>query len=454
MRMTSSPPIFAGKGSSEKERLVRSLVEQVLTNVGRGGNRPDRARKAFAGLAYSTLLRDERDPFERPSWVLRSHIHKIEIERYYTPMMKIDVLRDALRDLSLMFGGGERQSEATDSDFDRLAFGTVVREAPIGEAGELVVLDWTRKEVEAKVPIRPCNPTIEEDPNPRGNARGCKGIRWWNEQLIAASYHTLELYDETLTQTGALSDGLMVGLHEIDVTERNTVWVSSTAIDAAVEYDLSDGTRGRVFWPREMPTLQDELGLEPLTIDKEADNRLRFLEPSATNDESHLHLNAVEEYEGRVYALFNSYDVVVDLTNEEIVLQDERLSGAHNLTITEEGIAIVNDTWGTTVRFYDLNQGALRRSIDLTKYRWVRRLIRWEIPAYWGKELARKIGLKEHSVAKPLFVRGLVRRGDTLFVGVSPAAILQIDWTSGELLDAYQYSSDVHVCIHGLEVME
>jgi hypothetical protein len=368
-------------------------------------------------------------------------------------MITREVIREVIGDLALMFGGGKPQSESDDAEFERIAFGTVVREAPIAEAGELVVLDWARKEIETKVPIRPRNPTIEEDPNPRGNARGCKGIRWWNGRLIVASYHTLELYDETLRQTGALSDGLMVGLHEIDVTERGTVWVSSTATDAAVEYDLLDGTRRRAFWPREMPALQDKLGLEPLGIDKSADNRLRYLEPSATNDESHLHLNAVEEHKGQVYALFNSYDVVVDLTNRAVVLQDERLSGAHNLTITEEGIAIVNDTWGATVRFYDLNQGTLCRSIDLTQYKWVRRLIRWQIPTYWGKELARKIGLIGMSVAKPLFVRGLVRRGDKLFVGLSPAAILQIDWTSGELLDAYQYSSDVHVCVHGLEVM-
>lgn len=366
---------------------------------------------------------------------------------------KIDVLRDAVRELSLTLGGGERQANASDSDGQRLAFGTVIREAPIGEAGELVVLDWSRKEIEAKETIRPRNPTIQKDPNPRGNARGCKGIRWWNGQLIAASYHSLEFYDESLTQTGALSEGLMVGLHEIDVTDRDTVWVSSTAIDAAVEYDLSDGTRGRAFWPREMPALQDALGLAPMAIDKEADNRLRYLEPSATNDESHLHLNAVEEHDGEVYALFNSYGVVVNLTRGTVVLRDKGLSGAHNLTIMEEGLALVNDTWGMTVRLYDLEQGECWRSIDLTKYRWVRRLIRWQIPAYWGKEVARKVGLIGKSVAKPLFVRGLVRRGDTLFVGVSPAAILEIDWTSGELLDAYQYSSDVHVCIHGLEVL-
>ena len=48
------------------------------------------------------------------------------------------------------------------------------------------------------------------------------------------------------------------------------------AINSALAVDLS----GQVldsFWPREVPTLQRGYGLEPLAIDKEADNRTRWL---------------------------------------------------------------------------------------------------------------------------------------------------------------------------------
>ena len=54
---------------------------------------------------------------------------------------------------------------------------------------------------------------------------------------------------------------------------------------------------------------------------------------------------------------------------------------------------------------------------------------------------------------RPLFVRGLDRLGDLLFVGVSPATILCIDEHQGKLVDAYSYSQDVGVCIHGLRVV-
>lgn len=365
-----------------------------------------------------------------------------------------DASKKLFRNLALMAGGGARRTLSGDGEApSRLVFGTVVRTAPIKEGGELVVLNWEKKSVEERVDIIPRDPEIEEDPNPRGNTRGCRGIRCRDGQVIASSYHTLELYDDDLQQVGALSDGLMVGLHEIALTEQDTVWVTSTAIDAVVEYDLREQTRLRAFWPREMEPLQERLGLDPLPIDKEADNRLNFLAPSTTKAESHLHLNAVAVHEDEVFALSSAYGAILNLSREEVALQHEGIDGGHNLLLWDDGIAVVNDTYGGTVRLYDLEEGTLLQSIDLTSYKWVRELIRWKIPGYLAKEAMRTVGLRDHSVAKPLFVRGLVRHGPHLFVGVSPAAILQVNWRTGDLVDAYQYSSDVHVCVHGLEVL-
>ena len=370
-------------------------------------------------------------------------------------MSILEASKEALRDVSLMFGGGKRFSDARHQDApSHLIFGTVVRTAPIEEGGELVLLDWQEKDIEKRVPIVPRNPDIEEDPNPRGNTRGCRGVRYSGDRIFATSYHTLEVYDDRLQKIETLSDGLMVGLHEIALTKQETVLVTSTAIDGVIEYDLESHTRRRSFWPREMSALQQRLSLKSLSLDKEADNRLAFLAPSKTDSESHLHLNAVEIHDGTVYALSNAHGAILDLSRGQVVVEHERLRGGHNLIVLDEGTAVVNDTYGGAVCFYDLDEKTLTRTIDLKAFRWVRELIRWKIPAYWGKELARKVGLLEHSVAKPLFVRGLVRRDSHLFVGVSPAAILRLNWRTGELVDAYQYSADVHVCVHGLDVVD
>ena len=46
-----------------------------------------------------------------------------------------------------------------------------------------------------------------------------------------------------------------------------------------------------------------------------------------------------------------------------------------------------------------------------------------------------------------------LRYEDQVFVGVSPASILCINRQNGKLLDVYQFSNDIHVCLHGLKVL-
>ena len=53
-------------------------------------------------------------------------------------------------------------------------FGTVIRAAPVQRGGSLVKLDWDRKRVVREVPIVPSEPSLDHDPNERGNVRGCR----------------------------------------------------------------------------------------------------------------------------------------------------------------------------------------------------------------------------------------------------------------------------------------
>lgn len=329
-----------------------------------------------------------------------------------------------------------------------LYFSTVVRGARISAGGELLRLDWDNKRVVARTPIVP-DPMFE-DPNPRGNTRGGKGIELVDDGVLVCSYHTLKIFDPHLNHRRDITHGLMVGLHETFCPDQSRIWITSTAIDAALQFDLSSGALIQSYWPLEMPPIQEAFGVEPAVLDKGADNRGRFL---GKKHGSHVHLNAVSSWRDDIYALFNRYGAIVNLTKREVVTQDARLKGAHNLLVLEDGTAIVNDTRGQTVRFYDLTDGHLLHMIDLMNFRWVRMLLARDRIRSLGRNTLSLTGLGRPRIARPLFVRGLDLVDNHLFVGLSPASILCIDLNRSQLVDAYCFSWDIYVTVHGVRVV-
>jgi hypothetical protein len=331
-------------------------------------------------------------------------------------------------------------------------FGTIVRAAQVSEGGSLCKLDWDSKTVVREVPIVPSAPALDHDPNARGNVRGCRGIRVVGDEVIAADYHTLNFFDRELNFKRKMSHSLMVGLHEIDILDQS-VWVTSTTLDAALKYRLDNGALEADYWPREMPEFQQELDIEPLDIDKSIDNRTTFLENASFRGASHLHLNAVCEFRGEVYALFHSKCVVANLTRGTIVIRDDKLKHAHNLIIEEPGVVYINDTHRTVVRQYDMASGKQIRAIDIKKMPGIKALVlRSAVRAL------REMGISFFSThrkatARPLYLRGLALHGDYIFAGFSPATIVCIDKASGQLVDYYFHSNDARVCIHGLTVV-
>jgi hypothetical protein len=328
-------------------------------------------------------------------------------------------------------------------------FGTVVRAAPVSESGSLYKLDWDRKTIIREVPIVPVEPTLFHDPNARGNVRGVRGISIVNDEVIAADYHTLNVYDRDLNLKRKISHGLMVGLHETQVVG-SSIWVTSTAIDAALKYRLEDGSLETSFWPREMPALQQALKIEPLAIDKTIDNRQNYLEQKSFRGPSHLHLNAVCEFRGEVYALFHSKCCVVNLSKGTIVIQDEKLKHAHNLIMEEPGVVYINDTHRTVVREYDLESGQQIRAIEIRKFPGIKSLLLKTATRAIKEMGVSFFSSKRKATAKPLYLRGLAIHGDYIFAGFSPATIVCIDKASGKLVDYYVHSTDMRVCIHGL----
>jgi len=328
-------------------------------------------------------------------------------------------------------------------------FGTIVRGAQVADGGSLFKLDWDRKAIVREVPIVPSNPDLDHDPNARGNVRGCRGIRVVGDDVIAADYHTLSFFDRELNPKRSLSHGLMAGLHEIDITG-DSVWVTSTTLDAVLKYRLADGTKEAEFWPREIPEFQYALDVMPLAVDKGIDNRDTFLESASFRGPSHLHLNAVCEYQGEVYALFHSKCVVANLSHKTIVISDPKLKHSHNLIIQEPGIVTINDTHRTVIREYDLASGDQIRAIDIKKMPGIKTLVLRSALRALREMGVSFFSTRRKATARPLYLRGLALHGDYLFAGFSPATIACIDAKTGKLVDYYFHSNDARVCIHGL----
>ena len=331
-------------------------------------------------------------------------------------------------------------------------FGTIVRAARVSDGGSLFKLDWESKSIVREVPIVPADPALDHDPNARGNVRGCRGIRVVDDEVIAADYHTLNFFDRDLNLKHKMSHNLMAGLHEIDIAG-NSVWVSSTTLDAVLKYRLADGKKQAEYWPREMPVFQQALALEPLPVDKTIDNRATFLDNASFRGPSHLHLNAVCEFRGEIYALFHSKCVVANLTRGTIVISDKNLKHAHNLIMQEPGVVTINDTHRTVVREYDLATGEQIRAIDIKKMRGIKALVfRSAMKALQEMGIS-FFSTHRKATARPLYLRGLAIHGDLIFAGFSPATIVCIDRNTGQLVDYYFHSNDARVCIHGLTVV-
>jgi hypothetical protein len=334
-------------------------------------------------------------------------------------------------------------------------FSIIVRGAPVARGGEIVRLDWPTKKILARRPILPENPFVD-DPNPRGNSRGGRGVAILPDGRVAvASYHSIYIFSSDLSSREQLTNGLFAGLHELRLTPRGTLWAASTTLDAALEVDYNTGTILRQFWPREMKPVQQEFGVTPLALDKGADNRARFLAEKHIRDPHHSHLNIVIEWGGEVYGLLHTFGAVVNLSQERVVFRDPGLKGAHNLILREDGVAIINNTYRHAVQFYEMKTGRLVREIMLTDFPEVKRLVRpLEKARYLLRGLGNRLGMKYISNPLPFFVRGLWLDKDDLYVGLSPSSILQLDVSSGKLTDWYSYSHNLASTVHGLCVSE
>jgi hypothetical protein len=326
----------------------------------------------------------------------------------------------------------------------RVYVSTVVRGAPVEQAGELISIDWDKKKILKRVPIFPTDPSIP-GPNTRGGVRGGRGIVVLPKEVFVACYHSLLGFDHELSPTRKITNHQFAGLHEIKLVS-DGIWVSSTPLGAAVKVNF-DGALQQAWWAHEDPVVKERFRPAPLVVDKQKDNRMAY-----TENFSKLHLNNVEVHDGRVYVSINNHGAVLRLFPTEIVAHDPALKGCHNGLVTEDDEILLNDSHHHTVIVFDLHTGHVKREIDLSQLPEVARLAH----ARGFKNVPWQVRVRNFIIrkrmARPLFTRGMCRvDGSRLLVGVSPATVLELDYKEKRLLGLCQLSDSPNECVHGLE---
>lgn len=231
--------------------------------------------------------------------------------------------------------------------------------------------------------------------------------------VYAATYNAVDRFDLNLRRRRAVRiESPLRGLHEVYRGADDCLWVCATTIDTAIKVDPSSGAVSHVATPSSDPVVRAALGWE------------------------HLHLNAVAEWRGTAVALLSRPGAVLSLDNGSVVLSHPLLKRAHSLVVTGDS-AFVCATPTRQIVEFDLPSSQVKRSVLLD-----------DLPFVQGVNKSVPPGSKP--LALPVFARGLTVEGDWLFVGISPAAVLCLDWTTGQMIDAYQYSTEIRDAIHGL----
>ena len=316
----------------------------------------------------------------------------------------------------------------------RVHFTTVVRKVPADQGGAYRCADLSTRTLLHETPVRPSDPDVHHA-NPRGGARGGRGVIIRPDEVIVASYHTLLRFDRDFNHIGRIDNNLFVGLHETS-PENDTIWVTSTAIDAALCID-NQGSIVDAFWPREIPSLQKKLNLEPKNVDRSIDNRVLWLDDKTGKDASHTHLNAVCCHDGEIYLLLNRFGTVWAMREDRPVIEDPQLDAPHNLVPFRDHW-LINNSRNHSIMIYDA-AGQRERAIDLLSFPEIASILE----SASGQDVT----------AKAFFVRGLnVTPDGKIVVGFSPGTLATFDFETGALLDLFQFANDVRVCVHGLEI--
>ena len=376
----------------------------------------------------------------------------------------------------------------------RVVCTTVIRNTS-GKAvhGHIYEIDWDRQRIRRRIDMpRPIGDRLLLRLNPRGGARGGRGVRITEDAIYAANDNTIIRYDHNWNALGRISNQLLTGIHEIEVVEGG-IWAACTGVDLALKLSPSgkvlkrwsprtsdkikrmlgvEGKYGRHWPPRvvgwgylnlyRLPgfglrRLADRIGMPErkrrpwhmLDEDSQtgAERMLwemyrRFPALKADN----FHLNCVHQYADELYVTIQTWPwrekacIVRVEPDVAVELGARGLSNPHNGQMLDENRLIINDTGTQAVKVFERGTGRLIRSISCSDM------------GLEGRTWLR--GLKQIDGDRILIGVGSLT-GAKVGGGVSgvSAQIIELDLNTEHVLKRLVLSHDPNTAPHGLDAI-
>lgn len=258
-------------------------------------------------------------------------------------------------------------------------------------------------------------PFCARNNNPRGGTRGWRGIACWQDLVVVANNDSLVFFDPQLDKVKKIiSHPSFAGLHGVEVCG-DLLYVASTAsdtyavVDNRMNVSIHDPFKDNRLLGVIKPWL-DIRGRAAPVFSSKRDYREKWVEDV-------IHLNYITTNSGKMYALFNSLDILIQLKPEPKILwappiapgiySDDPppvlpyLACPHDLTEYSPGKLLINSSRMHTLHSFDTVSGELR--------------------SVWsGKEAGHH------------WLRGIQVIGSSAYIGTTDGVLLEVDITAGK----------------------
>jgi hypothetical protein len=266
----------------------------------------------------------------------------------------------------------------------------------------------------------------------RGSERGLRGIAFSEDLVIIAASDELLLYDQHLSIVDRFRNAYLKHCHEIFI-ESNVVWLTSTAFDCVIGFDLKMGRFSNGYHlERDYPNrLARKAQCFPTysvrQFDPEGEDGPRMRD--------RLHINNVWRYDGSLLVSGTELRHMVAVRDGRSSVFSRVPIGTHNAQPFLSGV-IANHTAKNQIVYMN-KRGRQKLSFPIMTYDEAN-LLNSSLPA-------------DH--ARQAFGRGLCVWHQQLVIGgSSPATISVFDFDTQERVENFNITMDVRNAIHGLEV--